>query len=58
MGRALENRELIKHLTGMEATDVETNMVIQSALMMDISTSLAQIADDLHMMRKEGVKTK
>ena len=58
MGRTLENKELIKHLTGIEATDVKTNMVIQSSLMMDISASLAQIADDLHMMRKEGVKTK
>lgn len=61
MGRVLDNRKVIEAIK----TQVDKDPLIHIkggdlsiALQMDISASLAQIADDLHMIRKEGVKTK
>ena len=61
MGRVLDNRKVIETIKTLAETDPLINIKggdLSIMLQMDISASLAQIADDLHMMRKEGVKTK
>ena len=61
MGRVLDNRKVIESIREQANKDPLVHLKgndLSLALQMDISASLAQIADDLHMMRKEGVKTK
>lgn len=61
MGRVLDNRKVIESIKTQVDKDPLINVKggdLSIALQMDISASLAQIADDLHMIRKEGVKTK
>lgn len=61
MGRVLDNRKVIEAIKTQADKDPLVHLKgsdLSLALQMDISASLAQIADDLHMMRKEGVKTK
>lgn len=61
MGRVLDNRKVIEAIKTQADKDPLVHLKgndLSLALQMDISASLAQIADDLHMIRKEGVKTK
>ena len=61
MGRVLDNRKIVESIKTQVDKDPLINVKgsdLSIALQMDISVSLAQIADDLHMIRKEGVKTK